>query len=252
MTIICSIEGNDEGIRRKVAAGQGRFLNPRDVRRLHFEDYLKESPKEYLAMWDAIDRGEILEVVEPFMGKWLQFRDFYQREVIDLVLRPSGRDFDYRKALADLERDANTGIMFERPASELEKHRPKARLVVALVVLFMVVFVILIVKDQMRSVPSTVGVVKSFFPWLMLAPALLSIGLWSYTPLSRGLLMAFQDYKIVGKSAFVGLTNFISIMLDPNFYHYIYTTFKFVLWNLGLAFFTPILLALLLTEVPRL
>ena len=252
MTIICSIEGNDEGIRRKVAAGQGRFLNPRDLRRLHFEDYLKESPKEYLAMWDAIDRGEILEVVEPFMGKWLQFRDFYQREVIDLVLRPSGRDFDYRKALADLERDANTGIMFERPASELEKHRPKARLVVALVVLFMVVFVILIVKDQMRSVPSTVGVVKSFFPWLMLAPALLSIGLWSYTPLSRGLLMAFQDYKIVGKSAFVGLTNFISIMLDPNFYHYIYTTFKFVLWNLGLAFFTPILLALLLTEVPRL
>jgi multiple sugar transport system permease protein len=64
--------------------------------------------------------------------------------------------------------------------------------------------------------------------------------------------MAFQDYKIVGKSPFVGLDNFISIALDPNFYHYILTTFRFVLWNLALAFFTPIFLAVLLTEVPRL
>jgi len=63
--------------------------------------------------------------------------------------------------------------------------------------------------------------------------------------------MAFQDYKVVGHSAYVGLNNFISIALDPNFYHYILTTFRFVLWNLGLAFFTPILLAFLLNEVPR-
>jgi multiple sugar transport system permease protein len=41
-------------------------------------------------------------------------------------------------------------------------------------------------------------------------------------------------------------------MLDPNFYHYIWTTFRFVLWNLALAFFTPILLAVMLAEAPRL
>ena len=63
--------------------------------------------------------------------------------------------------------------------------------------------------------------------------------------------MAFQDYKVVGHSPFVGLTNFISIALDPNFYHYIFTTFRFVAWNLGLAFFTPIFLAFMLSEVPK-
>ncbi|MBN2449236.1 MAG: extracellular solute-binding protein [Lentisphaeria bacterium] len=252
MTIICSIEGNDENVRRKVAAGQAKFLNPRDLRRLGFDDYLKESPPEYLAMWERIEKGEILEVVEPFMGKWLQFRDFYQREVIDLVLRPSGRDFDYEAALENLERDANTGIMFEQPPEVLDRYRPRARLIAAAVGLVLGVFLVLIVRDQLRRTASRAGVYRGLLPWAMLFPALLSIALWQYYPLLRGLLMAFQDYKIVGKSPLVGLSNFISIALDPNFYHYILTTFRFVLWNLLLAFFTPIILAILLTEVPRL
>ena len=252
MTIICSVEGNDENIRRKVAAGQAKFLNPRDLRRLGFDDYLKESPPEYLAMWKEIDRGDILEVVEPFMGKWLQFRDFYQREVIDLVLRPSGRNFDYVQALKDLERDANSGIMFEQPPEVLDRYRPRARLIAAGVGAILILFLVLIIRDQLRRHDSRAGVYKGILPWAMLLPALASIVLWRYYPLLRGLVMAFQDYKIVGHSPFVGLTNFISIALDPNFYHYIVTTFKFVLWNLILAFFTPIFLALLLTEVPRL
>ena len=252
MTIICSVEGNDESIRRKVASGQARFLNPRDLRRLGFDDYLKEARPEYLKLWQEIDDGQILEVVEPFMGRWLQFRDFYQREVVDLVLRPSGRDFDFNAALKNLERDANTGIMFEQPPEVLNAHRPRARLIAAIVGGILALFLVLIIKDQMRRVPSRAGVYKGILPWAMLVPALVSIGLWQYYPLFRGLVMAFQDYKIVGKSPFVGLGNFISIALDPNFYGYIWTTCKFVLWNLLLAFFTPILLALLLTEVPRL
>ncbi|MCK5803272.1 MAG: extracellular solute-binding protein [Lentisphaeria bacterium] len=252
MTLICSVEGNDENIRRKVASGQAKFLNPRDLNRLGFEEYLKESPPEYLAMWDQIDNGEILEVVEPFMGKWLQFRDFYQREVIDLTLRPSGRDFDYVAALETLERDANSGIMFERPAEELDKHRPRARVIATIVAGILALFLALIIRDQLRKKQSKAGVYKGLLPWAMLFPAIVSIALWRYYPLARGLVMAFQDYKIVGRSPFIGLTNFISIALDPNFYHYILTTFRYVLWNLMLAFFTPIFLAILLTEVPRL
>lgn len=252
MTIICSVEGNDEAVRRKVAAGQARFLNPRDLKRLGFDDYLKECAPEYIAMWDQIDRGEILEVVEPFMGKWLQFRDFYQREVIDLVLRPSGRDFDYVAALQRLERDANSGIMFERPAEELDRYRPWARVIAAVIVGALALLLGAIVYRQFRRRASVAGVYKGVMPWLLLLPALASIMMWSYYPLLRGLVMAFQDYKIVGESRFVGLTNFIGIMLDPNFYHYVWTTFRFVLWNLILAFFTPILLAILLAEAPRL
>ena len=252
MRLICSPEGNDEVNRRKVAAGQARFLNPRDLHRLGFDDYIKEMPPENLQMWRDIESGQILEVVEPFMGKWLQFRDFYKREVIDLALRPSGRDFDYKAALASLERDANTGIMFERPASALDAYRPRARVIVFVIATMMALFTVAIVRDQLRRRPSTAGVYSGWMPWVMLAPAIGSIALWGYYPLVRGLVMAFQNYKIVGHSPLVGLDNFISIALDPNFYHYLKTTFRFVIWNIGLAFFTPILLALLLSEVPKL
>jgi ABC-type sugar transport system permease subunit len=251
MRRVCSPEGSDEDIRRKVAAGQARFLNPRDLERLGFTDYLREIPPENMLMWQQIEQGKLLEVVEPFMGKWLQFRDFYQREIIDLTLRPSGKDFDYKTALKDLERDANTGIMFERPPEVLNKYRPKARLIAGIIALFMAFFTLLIIRDQMKRVESKAGVYKGWLPWIMLTPAVVSIALWGYYPLERGLVMAFQDYKVVGHSPLMGLNNFISIALDPNFYHYLYTTFRFVLWNLGLAFFTPILLAFLLTEVPR-
>ncbi len=252
MTLVCSPEGNDENIRRKVAAGQAKFLNPRELKRLGFDDYLKEASPDYVAMWEQIDRGEILEVVEPFMGKWLQFRDFYQREVIDLVLRPAGREFDYAAALRRLERDANSGIMFDRPASELDRYRPRARMIVVAVVAALLLSLGIFVRGQLRRKASLAGVYKGFLPWLILMPALASFLVWSYYPLLRGMVMAFQDYKIVGKSTFTGLTNFIGIMLDPNFYHYIWTTFRFVLWNLALAFFTPILLAVMLAEAPRL
>ncbi|MCC6446487.1 MAG: extracellular solute-binding protein [Armatimonadetes bacterium] len=252
LTRICSVEGMDEQIRRKVAAGQARFLNPRDLERLGFSDYLREMPPENRMMWDEVAQGKILEVIEPYMGRWLQFRDFYQREAIDLVLRPSGKNFDYRAALSQLERDANSGIMFERPPSELDAYRPRARLTAATIVFLLIAGAAFIVRAQLRRADSAAGVYRGWLPWLMLAPALASIALWGYYPLVRGLGMAFQDYRIVGRSPYTGLDNFISIALDPNFYHYIKTTFRFVLWNLALAFFTPIVLAFLLTEVPRL
>lgn len=248
---ITSVEGADEDIRRKVAAGQARFMNPRDLQRLGFDDYLREIPPENRKLWDDIEKGRILEAVEPFMGRWLQFRDFYQRSAIDIVLRPSGENFDYKGALSQLERDADSGIMFERPESALDAYRPKARIIAAALAAVVAFFVFLIVRDARRRVQSKAGVYKGALPWMMLAPALLSIGLWGYYPLLRGMVMAFQDYKIVGDSPFVGLTNFISIALDPNFYHYIWTTFRFVGWNLALAFFAPIILAFMVAEVPH-
>jgi len=148
LTRICSPEGWDEMIRRQVAAGRAKFLNPRDLHRLGLDDYIREMPPENLALWKRVDSGQVLEVVEPFMGRWLQFRDFYQRECIDRVLRPSGKNFDYKAALRSLERDANSGIMFERPASAMNRYRNPARLIAGLILAMFCVFVLLIVRDR--------------------------------------------------------------------------------------------------------
>ncbi|WDE95295.1 sugar ABC transporter permease [Lentisphaera profundi] len=63
--------------------------------------------------------------------------------------------------------------------------------------------------------------------------------------------MAFQDYKITGESPFVGLDNFIALFLDKSFWDSIGRTFYFVGLNMALAFVAPILLAVMLTDIPK-
>ena len=167
------------------------------------------------------------------------------------MLRPSGRDFDYQAALARLERDANSGIMFELPAEELDKYSPKARIIAAIVTCLILFFVVLIVRDQLRRHTSVAGVYRGFLPWLMLLPALGSIAVWRYYPLTRGLVMAFQDYNVRGFSEWVGMTNFADVIYDAEFWYAVWVTLKYaVLFGL-LGFTSPILLAFLLSEVPK-
>ena len=88
-------------------------------------------------------------------------------------------------------------------------------------------------------------------PWLFLAPAIISIALWSYWPLIRGAMMAFQDYRIVGSASWEGLDNFIRVATSPGFWKAWARTLEYVGITLVLGFTTPILLALLLSEIPR-
>ena len=87
--------------------------------------------------------------------------------------------------------------------------------------------------------------------WLFLLPAVFSIALWSYWPLIRGAVMAFQDYRIVGASGWEGLDNFIRVAGDPGFWKAWLRTFEYVGITLALGFVSPIVLAVLLTEIPR-
>ena len=88
---------------------------------------------------------------------------------------------------------------------------------------------------------------------LVLAPALLTVTLWQYLPLFRGTFMAFFDYKIssYAKSEFVGLQNFIEVMTSPDFWNSVRATVQYVGISLSIGFFAPIILAILLSEVPK-
>jgi len=184
------------------------------------------------------------------MGKWLQFRDFYQREIIDLTLRPSGKEFDFKAALDGLQRDANTGIMFERPASVLEQYRPRARLIAGFIALLP-----RFLHDADYPRPDEEGreqggVFQGWLPWIMLTPAVASIALWVTTPSPRA-GHGLPGLQSSGPLALCGSQQLHQHRPGPELLHYLITTFRFVLWNLGLAFCTPIILAFLLTEVPR-
>jgi ABC-type sugar transport system permease subunit len=87
--------------------------------------------------------------------------------------------------------------------------------------------------------------------WLLLLPAVGTIFIWSYFPLAKGLVMAFQDFKIVGDSTYVGLRNFIEVAAEPNFWRYLVQTFQYMALLVGIGFCVPIALALLLHEIPK-
>ncbi len=86
---------------------------------------------------------------------------------------------------------------------------------------------------------------------LCLAPAVLSLALWAYYPLSRGLVIAFQDYRVLEGARFVGLDNFIDVFTQPIFYKSLLNSVVYVALTIGVGFFIPILLALGLNEIPR-
>jgi len=63
--------------------------------------------------------------------------------------------------------------------------------------------------------------------------------------------MAFQDYKIVGETRWAGLDNFILVATDAGFWAAWGRTLRYVGLTLLLGFLTPVLLALMLAEIPR-
>ncbi len=254
LQVLTSEETRDDAIRRKVLTGNAAWCNPFDLKRLGLTEYLDDIPKSTVNFYTRIDSGEFLRRTEPFAGFWQTASDILQRRVISVVLSEAGESFDFKSEMRKVTADANAGLMFELTREELDKKRPLARVIFGIGLIVFVICGYLIVRERRIAAmnPGTSGKnMGVLIPSLMLAPAVLSIALWSYYPLLRGAFMAFQDYHIVGGSPGVGLNNFIAVATDANFWLYVVKTFKFVAISLSLGFIVPIILALLLTEVPR-
>ncbi len=252
LEVLVSEEVRDRDIREKVMSGHAMWCRPDDLERMGLHDYVRDIPEEICRFYDEVETGEILLRTEPFAGFWQSASDLLDNSVLSLIVAETGREFDYASALERVTREANSGKMFELPPETLNKYRPTARVLFGIGVVVLAVCVVLIVREKYRApAGSSANVARPVLPFLMLAPAVLSIGLWSYYPLIRGCIMAFQEYRIVGASGWVGLNNFILVARDPNFWLYVAKTLKFVSLTMVFGFLTPIFLALLLSEVPR-
>lgn len=86
---------------------------------------------------------------------------------------------------------------------------------------------------------------------LALAPAVLSLLVWAYYPLVRGLVIAFQDYRIMKDPQWVGFDNFIAAFTQFTFWKGLANSFLFVGLTLAVGFFLPFFLALALNEIPK-
>lgn len=249
----------DETVRKNVAEGRARWCLPADLERLGFTEHLAEVPPGIRRMYDDLTAGRILAVTEPAVGFWQAASDLVSRRFLGILLSDAGHDFDFAAALRSIREDANRGLMFDADRRKIEARRPLARVILGIVLVCALVCAGLVWKNRRTRTAETVNVGASheaektfrLAPWLFLLPAILSIALWSYWPLMRGAVMAFQDYRIVGAGSWAGLDNFIRVASDPNFWKAWGRTFEYVGLTLGLGFVTPVVLALLLSEIPR-
>lgn len=253
-TALADTKTRDNTIRDQVLCGLTRFANPTDLARLGYDEYIKDIPKAIRQNFKDIDSGAISVSTEPWMGFWFTMDMALSRKVFGIITGLNGEDFDYIDALKLVEVEANSGVMFATPKETIDHARPYARAIFTFVLLFVATFAFVIIRSQLRrnrEKKGTRNVYNSWFAWGLVLPAVLLIATWSYYPLIRGMIMAFQDYKITGKPRFVGLENFIILFLDKSFWKSLVTTFYFVGLNMVLTFCAPIVLAILLSEVPR-
>ena len=261
LSTLASSELVDAEVRRNVAEGRARWCRPEDLARLGLTEELAAVPPCIREMYADLARGEIKAVTEPWVGFWQATSDIMQRRFLGRLLSRAERgSFDYAVALAEITHDANRGLMFD-DTSRVARARPYARMILGAFLCCLAVCVVLVWRAR-RAARRAAGRGRSdasagrcgrraLVPWLFLAPAVLSILVWSYYPLFRGAFMAFQDYKVIGDSSFAGLDNFIRVMTDAGFWSAWLRTFEYVAITLLLGFLTPIFLAVMLCEIPR-
>ena len=261
LSALASPELADAEVRRNVAEGRARWCKPSDLARLGFTEELAAVPAGIRTMYADLERGDIKAVTEPWVGFWQAASDLIQRRFLGLLLSDAGASLDCAAALKSITEDANRGLMFDSDTSRIERARPYARIILGTILACVLVAWGLVARAKRatggarRAAPNATGAdvprAVRLTPWLFLAPAILSILLWSYYPLVRGAVMAFQGYRIVGDSTFAGLDNFIRVATDPKFYLAWLRTLEYVAITLALGFVTPVVLAVLLCEIPR-
>ena len=157
------------------------------------------------------------------------------------------------------EREMNEKLIGYKPPEVMAKYRQWAAGIatgfgIMLAAILGVVFYRALKKrgeEQAGTVP--LGLRKRAYTFLAvcLGPAVASLLIWSYYPLSKGLTIAFQDYRITKGASWVGLDNFINVFSSPIFYKSIVNSFVFVGLTILIGFLLPILLALALNEIPK-
>ena len=252
LTAACDKKIIDNQITSRVLEGLSRFVAPVELKRMGYEEYIRDIPLDLRRNFREIETGMIKQYTEPWTGYWFLIDVAISRECLSIMLGANGESFDCVHALKEVEHKANSGLMFETPKEELNKWRPTALAIMVVILLIIVFLVYRIIRSYSKKNKTGSGGVYNFWlPVALVFPAILIIMLWQYYPLIRGMVMAFQDYKVTGDAKFVGLDNFITLAMDKSFWMSMLRTVYFVFLNMLLAFTAPIILAILLTEVPR-
>ena len=265
-------------VRHLVEGGFGRFLPP-DLLRAHGYDSIAATiPPEWrdclpIALADSRPEpyGKNANVIYDILTTPI-------RQAEELALSgqladdPAARRAQLLGLLVQAREKADADMLGLVPPDQLARRRAAAAallLVLLATVLFALRQMVRIFLPKQRSQGSGFRVQDKNHPpilnssflilnfhkhWralLLLIPAAATIAVWSYIPLVRGAAMAFFDYRIFGASTWVFLDNFANLLWDPDWWQALLTSARYSFLVISMTFLPPILLAILLQEVPR-
>ena len=250
-----------------VEGGMGQFLHPRWLRLFGYHDLVRLSPKGWEETFEiAIETSR----PEPYgRGSNIAYEIMtYPIQEAEQLLVDEALPADEEERLdvlqALLQRwnaQANEKMIGIVPDAVRLGRRITAWIVLAMIVVgfalvFRKVFAAFTPPAADSSAASTVrwGFRRYWLAYTLLLPALLTIVVWQYVPLLRGSVMAFQDYNVMGGSTWVWVDNFGDLLWDfesNGWWSAVWNSVRYSLLVIGLTFLPPIVLAILLQEVPR-
>lgn len=257
-----------------VEGGLGRFVNPEYLRMFGYEDMIRLAPPGWEDTFKiAIETGKpepygkncnlvYYQMTKPLekaealaMGGKLPLSSAatMKRATPNLLARRSEM---LKQLLEEGVADANEKMLgILSPRERTIRRAAAAAVMAAIVVAFVLVF------RKVRKVftpPKIVGLdssswdfAKYRWAYLCLLPAVLSILLWRYIPLLMGSVMALQDYRIMGGSQWVWLDNFGNVLWDGEWWRSVLNSIRYCFLVVTLTFLPPVILAVLLQEIPR-
>jgi len=240
-----------------VENGYGLFANPLQLERLDYHDYLRQIPPAWREAYQtALSHGE----PEPY-GRNCQMIYNYMSAPADRMLIERLGQIPAEQArprvqalLTEYARRANERLT-GRVAPDVQRFRRATALAVAsgMAVGFFLLFRLVtrvFGEAAGGATPRRLGK-RAWVAWLLLAPALLIVAVWRYFPLAWGALIAGQDFHLALPSRWTGMDNLATVLWDPEFWRSVAVSAEYTALSLLLGFVTPIVLAVLLHELPR-
>jgi multiple sugar transport system permease protein len=239
-----------------VESGYARFVrNPHWLKQFGYDEYFEEIDAQHVKAYDeALKFGR----PEPYAPDYAAMGNILSTPLSKVAREP---DVDCAAELGAAARMVNTHFYKLYPEAEMQfKRRVFGALIVAAAALVIVAGYMLVktLSEGVRKSRSNLSATlrasrwKHVNAWVFLFPAVVTILVWSYVPLVRGSVMSLYDWRILGTKTFVGFDNFIEAFGQPLFWKSLFNTFQYAAMSLAMGFVTPIFLALLLSEVPRL
>ncbi|MCL1888531.1 MAG: extracellular solute-binding protein [Kiritimatiellaeota bacterium] len=256
--------GSEEAMKIRTAAlvegGLGPFVNPRWLEAFGYGDQLQLAPKGWGEVFEEALRTGTPEPYERNCQLVYEMMTGPLQAAIALAAR-DGLPGDYETRLEALQGllrgGANETDRRMLGVVPPEEQRLRRRVAGAALAVIAGVFAWMLRRiartfagsDQFAGKGGVAG--RPWLAWALLAPALLTILVWHYLPLTWGSGMAFQDYRIMGGSRWAGLDVLGGVLWDKEWWRAVWNSTRYSAWVVALSFLPPVMLAVLLHEIGR-